>query len=68
MYNFKTSLIEAPSYGNQWPNGTWFGGMGLVVGEEVDFALNDFTITKARSEAVDFSLGIYQQYLQVGIS
>ena len=65
MYNFDIKLTEVSSYGNQYPNGSWFGGMGMVTRGEVDFALNDFSITKSRSEAVDFSSGIYQQYLQV---
>ena len=44
------------AWGSSKDNGTWSGMIGMILNNEVDFAIADFFITLDRSDVVDFSM------------
>ena len=47
-------------YGNKLANGSWTGVVGLLHRREIDLTFNDLAITEARSQVLDFALGIFK--------
>ncbi|XP_071548145.1 glutamate receptor ionotropic, kainate 5-like [Panulirus ornatus] len=45
-------------WGAEYPNGSWFGMMGMMQRKEVDLALGPFAISLDRSRVADFSVPI----------
>ena len=43
------------SWGKKLPNGSYGGMIGMILRDEVEFAIAWFFITKTRMEVVDFS-------------
>ena len=54
------SFVMYPSVDGAWgslkKDGTWSGMIGMILNNEVDFAISDFFITLDRSYVVDFSM------------
>ncbi|XP_064602878.1 glutamate receptor-like [Liolophura sinensis] len=65
--NFRYTFVEAGDgfYGAKRADGLWSGTVGLVVRGEADFGAVPFTVTKERSEAVDFTTPFQQESLSI---
>nr|XP_027218140.1 probable glutamate receptor [Penaeus vannamei] len=46
-------------WGSPFPNGSWFGMMGMLQRKEVDVAVGPFAVTRAREAVADFSIPIF---------
>ena len=61
VLNF-TSDIHMPEnaiYGSEQEDGSWNGIVGAIHDKQADLGLSDLSVTERRSQAIDFSTGIY---------
>ena len=65
MQELKFSVnFEIPpdrKWGNQNPDGSWDGMVGMLSKGEVDFAATGFSVTDARNEVMDYSPSLIRQ-------
>ncbi|KAJ9573764.1 hypothetical protein L9F63_008847 [Diploptera punctata] len=56
--NFTTefSTPEDQAWGSLTSNGTWNGMIGMILRNEVEYAVTEFTMTSLRAQVVDFSI------------
>ena len=48
VLNFTVELKQSNGYGSLLGNGTWTGGIGMILAGDADFAINEFSITYER--------------------
>ncbi len=48
--NFTMELEATDMYGEELPNGSWAGVVGMLQRREADITVNDFSITQSRSK------------------
>ena len=58
-FTYKITKPQDNSYGNL-VNGSWSGIMGELKENNIDMGMVDLTVTKQRSEIVDFTVGLIQ--------
>nr|XP_053632772.1 probable glutamate receptor [Cherax quadricarinatus] len=65
--NFSYLYVRPPdsSWGIKREDGTWSGMVGMVVSQEVDFAVGPFGISELRAEVVDFTEAIFIDYWRI---
>ncbi|XP_071540834.1 LOW QUALITY PROTEIN: probable glutamate receptor [Panulirus ornatus] len=65
--NFTYTLQRPPdgSFGNQQPDGSVSGMLGMVTRDEVDLGLGPFSITASRAEVVDYVTPIVSDNLRI---
>ena len=62
IYRYTTIPSIDGSWGSQHPNGSYGGMIGMIMREEVEFAIADFYITSNRKKVIDFSPALMQQW------
>ncbi|XP_068234419.1 glutamate receptor ionotropic, kainate glr-3-like [Palaemon carinicauda] len=63
--NFTYHIGPFYSYGYLLPNGSWNGMVGAIHRKEADMALGPLALTYERSKVVQYTVSIFEHYLQI---